>query len=60
MRAFNTRAMAAPKKTLKTDSLWAAKSIVESWVLSPNSAKKTRIKVVKKVFHESKAKTPSP
>jgi len=51
---FKIRAKAAPKNTLKYDSLWAASSIVESWVLSPSSAKKTNKKVVKKVFQINK------
>jgi hypothetical protein len=58
MTVLAIRASDAPRNTLIYDSLWAARSMVESWVLSPSSARKTREKVVIKVFHRSKIYNP--
>lgn len=46
-----TSAHAEPIKTCNNELDLEAKSIVESCVLSPNSARKTRMKVEKIVFH---------
>lgn len=51
---FRTKAKEEPKNTLNDDLLFAAIRIVESCVLSPNSARKTITKVTKKVFQRSK------
>ena len=45
MRDDKTKATADPRKTLKGAFLEDASIIVESWVISPNSAKNTAIKV---------------
>lgn len=58
MMVFAIKASEAPKKTLMTDWLWAAISIVESCVLSPSSARKTSVKVAIKVFQRSKIYNP--
>lgn len=50
------RANEAARKTVSlSTSLSAANSIVASCVLSPNSAKKTTVNIVKKIFNSTLA-----
>lgn len=52
------RANAEPIKTVQIDFDLEARSIVESWVLSPSSARSTSKNVIEIVFIESNIITP--
>lgn len=52
-RADATRAAAAPKKMAAGDLDFAERDITISWVLSPNSAKKIRLNVIKEAFQSN-------
>jgi len=51
-REDSTRASAEPMNTYQIDVDFEARSIVESWVLSPSSAKNTNIKAVNIVLNK--------
>ena len=51
IRDESTSAQADPIKMCQMEFDFEASSIVESWVLSPNSARKTRMNVDRTDFH---------